>query len=33
LKDGVMGFLTKPFDERDLLAGVHSALGTAGPSS
>lgn len=33
LKDGVIGFLTKPFDEKDLLAGVHSAVGTAGPSS
>jgi FixJ family two-component response regulator len=33
LKDGVIGFLTKPFDEKDLLAGVHSALGTAGLSN
>jgi FixJ family two-component response regulator len=33
LTEGAIGFLIKPFDERDLLACVHSALGTADPSS
>lgn len=33
LREGAIGFLTKPFDERDLLACVHSALGTADPTS
>jgi FixJ family two-component response regulator len=31
-KEGAIGFLTKPFEERDLLACVHSALGNADPS-
>ena len=33
MREGAIGFLTKPFDERDLLGCVHSALGTADPSS
>jgi FixJ family two-component response regulator len=33
LREGAIGFLTKPFDERDLIACVHSALGTADPCS
>ena len=33
LKEKAICFLTKPFDERELLACVHSALGTADRSS
>jgi FixJ family two-component response regulator len=31
LDDGVMGYLSKPFDEDDLLACIHSSLHPEGP--